>query len=49
MSLTRWLYRALRVSRDVNAVRRGPKAATKRAARKAAYRGFAKLVSRVIR
>jgi hypothetical protein len=49
MRLTSLLYAALRVSRDINAAKRGPKAVAKRAVRKAAYRGLAKVLSRALR
>jgi hypothetical protein len=40
MSLTAWLYRAARLSADVNAIRRGPKAIGKRLVRKAVGRAW---------
>jgi hypothetical protein len=49
MSLTSTLYSLLRLSRDVNAARRGPKAVAKRAARKVVYRGVAKILNRLVR
>jgi hypothetical protein len=49
MRLTSLLYALLRTSRDVNAVRRGPKAVAKRAVRKVIYRGLAKVLSRTLR
>ena len=49
MRWTSLLYAALRVSRDINAAKRGPKAVAKRTARKVAYRGPAKVLSRTLR
>jgi hypothetical protein len=40
MSLTTWLYRAARLSADINAVRRGPRAVGKRLLRKAVGRAW---------
>jgi hypothetical protein len=48
MNLKSLIYQALRISRDVNAVRRGPKAVAKRAARKTAYKAFAKAIDRML-
>ena len=49
VSLTSALYQLLRLSRDVNAVRRGPRATAKRAARTGIYRPVAKIVGRTLR
>jgi hypothetical protein len=43
MKLTSWLFRAARISADVNALSRGPEAIAKRIVRKAAGRGFGRL------
>jgi len=43
------LYRLARLLGDVNAVQRGPRAAVRRAVRKAALRGFGGWLARVLR
>lgn len=48
MSLSRFLYRLARVSRDINAVSRGPRAFGKRAARKLLGRAAGKLINKLV-
>jgi hypothetical protein len=48
MSITSLLYAMARLGRDVNAVKRGPRAIAKRQARKAGYKLAAKLINRVV-
>lgn len=48
-SLTDMLYRAARLSADGRAVRRGPSAVAKRAARKAVYREEGKVTRRIFK
>lgn len=45
--ISRLLFRSARLSRDLNAVRRGPRAVGKRLARKAAGRAFGKVMGRL--
>jgi hypothetical protein len=47
-SISKALYTAARLSRDVNAVSRGPKAMGHRVVRKAAYRGMGSVLSRLL-
>jgi hypothetical protein len=46
--LSRILFRSARLSRDVNAVARGPKAMAKRVGRKAMGRTYGRLARRVL-
>jgi hypothetical protein len=47
--MTDFLYRLLRLSRDVNAVRRGPKAVGRRIARRAYGRATGRLAGKLFR
>lgn len=49
MKLSGWLYRAARLSRDVNAVSRGPGAVGRRAVRKPVYRAVNRATAKVLR
>lgn len=48
MSATSYAYRVLRLSRDVNAIRRGPNAIAKRIVRKTAHKTTARLLRKVL-
>lgn len=48
-SFTSFLYAVARFNRDMNAVKRGPKAVAKRMVRKAAMRQAAKFINRATR
>lgn len=47
MTLRSFLYRALSLSNDARAIRRGPDAIARRYVRKAAYRGTTRLLRKV--
>ena len=49
VSFTSTLYALARLGRDINAVRRGPRAVAKRQARKVLYRVAAKAINRMVR
>lgn len=48
-SFRRGLYRAARLTGDVNAVKRGPTSVVKRVARKAVGRKYGSLMGRILR
>lgn len=49
MSFTSFMYAMLRFNRDMNAIKRGPRAMAKRQARKAGYKAASKIINRVTR
>ena len=49
MSFTSTVYALLRLNNDLKAIRKGPRAVAKRAARKAGYRLAAKIINRAVR
>jgi hypothetical protein len=49
MSLSSTLYALARLSRDINAVRRGPRAVVKRAIRKQLYKAAGQAINRATR
>lgn len=47
MSLKSWLYKLLRISNDINAIRKGPKAIGRRIGRKAVGRLAGKVMRKI--